>query len=150
MRYRNKETGIIFENFGWVKLINRKLYGLKVIKHPDNIKESIKAVFFIGLTCYEDERFLKNNYERLKISEYKKGDILFKKHGDVYVYWEMETQVFRNEIKRKYVLKVSHSENGILGELKYFEPEDIDSCDIDQIEEPFGRVEITKSFEGIK
>lgn len=32
------------------------------------------------------------------------------------------------------------------GELKYFEPEDIDSCDIDQIEDPFGRVKITKSF----
>lgn len=146
MRYRNKETGIIFENLGWVKFIDRKLYVLTVIKHPDNIKKGLQSVFFIGLTFYEDERRFKKNYERLKISEYKKGEFLFKKNGDTYVYWGIEAQVFKNEIIKRYILKITDSENGIPGELKYFKPEDIDSCDIDQIEEPFGRINIAKSF----
>ncbi|MGO5352360.1 hypothetical protein ACTQX5_02560 [Faecalicoccus sp. LCP19S3_E3] len=154
MRYRHKKMGVIFENLGWVKFIDKKQYVLKVIKHPDNPNKSLNALlqsaFLIGSIIFVEENSLRKYYTRLRISEYKKGDILFKKYGDVYVYWGMETQLFRNEIKRKYVLKVSCSENGIPGELKYFEPEDIDSCDIDQIEEPYGRVKITKSFGGIK
>ena len=110
---------------------------MKVIGHPDKPDKKfdtvIPAMFPIGSTVVIQEDEFEKNYEKLKISEYDHGDIVFEKNGDTYAYQRTIVQIWKNEEIRIYEMEIVKSKNGIEGEIKFFDPDVLDNTDFDGI-----------------
>lgn len=138
MRYRHKVMGCIVEYVSWGRNINaKKVYFMKVIGHPDKPDKKfdavIPAIFPIGSIIVVQEDEFEKSYEKLKISEYGQGDIVFEKNGDTYAYRRTIVQIWKNEEIRLYEMKIVNSKNGIDGEIKFFDPDVLDNTDFDGI-----------------